>query len=239
MEIYCQELFFTYPGQSVPIFQGLSWSLKGPGFYSFFGFSGVGKSTLARLICGEISPDSGRIGLKNGEKVLYAHNSERLPGWGTIQEHLATVTPAEKGELLQELIHTCQIDSCLKKGFRGLSMGQKNRVNITRYLVQDFDLLILDEVLANVDEPARNRILLKLKHLFPDKTFVYISHNALEVARFSKRVLILPQGSGESISTVYEMQGLDQIDLEKAYPEELQKTVYNVLRTAGSGRMES
>ena len=53
-----------------------------------------------------------------------------------------------------------------------------------RYLLQDFDVLIMDESLANVDELTREKIILKIKALFPERCFLYISHNVAEVARF-------------------------------------------------------
>ncbi len=239
MEIHCRNLSYTYPGGTDPVFHGLTWSLTGPGFFSFFGFSGVGKSTLARLICKDIKPESGQLTMKGVSRVLYAHNAERLPGWGSVGDHLRGVTDRGREPLLKDLIETCRIGSCMEKGFNGLSMGQKNRVNITRYLVQDFDLLILDEVLANVDEPARNRILLSLKSWFPDKTFVYISHNALEVARFSRSVFVLPQGTDQGVDFVREISGLDQTRQRGAPPELLQQKVYSILKAAGSVLPES
>ncbi len=234
MDIRCRDLFYTYPGGTDPVFHDLNWSLAGPGFFSFFGFSGVGKSTLARLICGEIMPESGELLIEGVKNILYAHNAERLPGWGTIRNHLFAVTSEGNRSLLKELIDTCRIGSCMDKSFSGLSMGQKNRVNIARYLVQDFDILILDEVLANVDEPARNRILLNLKSWFPDKTFIYISHNALEVARFSRAVLVLPQGTENGVGFVHELKGLDQSGQSEIPPEVLQQRVYSILKAAGS-----
>ena len=70
-------------------------------------------------------------------------------------------------------------------------MGQQNRMNLIRYLIQDFDLLILDESLANVDEALRETIILAIKEIFPAKLFLYISHNLMEVARFCKDILVL------------------------------------------------
>ena len=60
------------------------------------------------------------------------------------------------------------------KRFNQLSLGQKNRINLIRYLVQDFQMLIMDESLANVDELTREQIILKIKLMFPDRLFLYI-----------------------------------------------------------------
>jgi len=69
-------------------------------------------------------------------------------------------------------------------------MGQQNRINLIRYLLQDFDLLIMDESLANVDEKSRERIILKIKSMFPNKMFLYISHNLMEVSKFCRDILV-------------------------------------------------
>ena len=78
----------------------------------------------------------------------------------------------------------------MDKRFSQLSMGQCNRVNLLRYLLQDFGVLIMDESLANVDEPTRQAILLEIKTRFPQSVFLYISHNVVEVAQFCKRIVV-------------------------------------------------
>ncbi|MCA1786225.1 MAG: nitrate ABC transporter ATP-binding protein, partial [Desulfobacteraceae bacterium] len=109
--------------------------------------------------------------------------------------------------------------------FSQLSMGQQNRMNLIRYLLQDFDLLILDESLANVDEKLRQTILLAVKELFAHKMFLYISHNLMEVARFCKDILVLTQpsrkkpskivsGQDDTNIPVLEKPSLDRIMLE-------------------------
>ena len=55
----------------------------------------------------------------------------------------------------------------MESRFAQLSLGQQNRTNLTRYLLQDFDLLIMDESLANVDELTKEKIIQKIKEMFP------------------------------------------------------------------------
>ncbi len=100
-----------------------------------------------------------------------------------------------------------KVDTLLTSRFSQLSMGQQNRMNLIRYLIQDFDLLILDESLANVDEALRETIVLAVKALFPDKLFLYISHNLMEVARFCKDILVLGNPGAEQNGLI--VRGLD------------------------------
>ncbi len=74
--------------------------------------------------------------------------------------------------------------------FSQLSLGQQNRINLIRYLLQDFDLLIMDESLANVDELTREKIILTIKATFPDRYFLYISHNVVEVSKFCREIVV-------------------------------------------------
>ena len=58
-------------------------------------------------------------------------------------------------------------------------------------------MLIMDESLANVDETTKRNIILKIKSRFADKTFLYISHNVVEVAKFCKEIVVV-RHSGKS-----------------------------------------
>lgn len=234
MHIACRHLHYTYPGADSPVFNNLDWTLEGPGFFALFGLSGTGKSTLARLISGELSPGQGEVDCPKTGCILYTHNAERIPGWGTVGAHLRSVTPASKTSLLSTILKDYGMEAYLESRFSGLSMGQKNRINLARYLVQEFDLLIADEVLANVDEPTRNHILERLKILFPQKTFLYISHNVLEVARFSQAVYVLPHASAAGTDRIHKITGLGHQEGREASEELVQERVYAILRSAAS-----
>lgn len=219
MEIGLKNITFRYQEARNPVFTQLSARLSLKGFNAFFGLSGSGKSTLARLIAGLESPCSGSIEMARGASssrgILYSWNGERLPGWQRIIDHLHRVTPEESYGLLDELTKQFGIEDLLLHRFSRLSMGQKNRVNLVRYLVQDSGLLIMDEVLANVDEPMRHHILACIKRTFPDRDIVYIAHSAAEVAAFAARVFILPQPGEEGISSIMEAEGLDLGEIQE------------------------
>ncbi|CAK8722533.1 ABC transporter domain-containing protein [Candidatus Electronema halotolerans] len=191
MLLECKELRFTYPDSRADVLNNLCFSLHEPGFNAVFGPSGVGKSSLARILAGSIAPSAGEIRTEGISTILYSYNLERLPGWATLEQHLDEAAPPGKEELRQELTAIFGLRNLMQAKFSQLSLGQRNRINLLRYLLQDFDLLIMDESLANVDEKLRERIILHIKQLFPDKMFLCISHNLLEVAKFCKDVVVL------------------------------------------------
>ncbi|MEE4608187.1 MAG: ATP-binding cassette domain-containing protein [Desulfobacteraceae bacterium] len=227
MQISCDDIALSLAGAETPVFAALSFTLKGPGFHALFGPSGIGKTTLARLLIGHVRPDAGRVGIDGCPRRLYAYNLERLPGWSSVGRHLEKITPARHRARCAELAVEFGIAPVLGQRFARLSLGQKNRVNLIRYLVQDFDLLIMDESLANVDERTREQIIAKIKTLFPDRFFLYISHNVIEVARFCQQVLVL-RGAHRRPQAVT-VPGLDGAAREAATSPALEKAMLAIM----------
>jgi len=197
MRLECNSLNFTYPDSEIAVINNLSFSMESPGFKALFGPSGVGKTSLAKIIARGNFKFDGDIITENIDTILYSYNLERLPGWSSTGNHLDKVTPPEKQSLKEQLIEIFELNNIVSSMFSQLSMGQQNRLNLIRYLLQDFDLLILDESLANVDEKLRETIILAIKELFTDKMFLYISHNLMEVSKFCDQILVFGKSSKE------------------------------------------
>ncbi|MCP4694745.1 MAG: ATP-binding cassette domain-containing protein [Desulfobacterales bacterium] len=205
--IECKNISFRYPGAEAFVFEDLSFRMESPGFYALFGPSGVGKTSLAKIIVGDITNFSGEVHAGNAATLLYSYNLERLPGWSSVGSHLEKITPSKRKGRREELVTSFGLDALLGLRFSQLSLGQKNRVNLLRYLLQDFHFLIMDESLANVDEKTREKILLKIKEMFPESYFLYISHNVVEVSKFCKEIFVL-RGSRKTVRTAA-IAGLD------------------------------
>ena len=195
MHLECKNLSYTYPGSEIAVIKNLSFSMNKPGFNALFGPSGVGKTSLAKLIASQKIIFDSRIVTENIGTILYSYNLERLPGWSSTGNHLNKVTPPGKESLKETLIEVFELRDVLGARFSKLSMGQQNRINLIRYLLQEFDLLIMDESLANVDEKLRETIIVSIKELFSDKMFLYISHNLIEVSKFCSQILVFGKAS--------------------------------------------
>jgi len=225
MLLDCRDISFKYPGSNTEVFKNMSYRISGPGFHALFGPSGVGKTTLAKMMTGEIKNFSGQISKSDIGRVLYTYNLERIPGWSTVREHLKNTTPASNKSKIEDLVTTFGMQTYINSRYSQLSLGQQNRTNLVRYMLQDFDLLIMDESLANVDEVTKENIILKMKTTFSDRCFLYISHNVAEVAKFCKQILVL-RGRHKSPQTVSILgqdhcqgQGLDKNNLERTMLE--------------------
>ena len=225
MILECRQLNFRYPGRTTAVIENLSFTMEDPGFKALFGPSGVGKTSLARIIAGSIMDETAAISMRHIDTILYSYNLERLPGWSSTGNHLDKVTPQGKEDLRDELLDIFELKEVLDSRFSQLSMGQQNRINLIRYLLQEFDLLILDESLANVDEKLREKIILAIKEKFSDKMFLYISHNLMEVSKFCSQILVFGKSRdanqhfivcGQDLKKDYQLdkQKLDQTMLE-------------------------
>jgi ABC-type multidrug transport system ATPase subunit len=230
MHIDFDRICFRYPNSTGDLFNDLSLHIAAPGFHALFGPSGVGKTTLARMLSGAVAGFSGAIRTEGVRQVFYTYNLERLPGWSGVREHFVEPTPAVNRVRMEELIAVFGIEACVGARFNRLSMGQQNRTNLVRYLLQDFDVLIMDESLANVDELTREKIILKIKALFPERCFFYISHNVAEVARFCSQILIL-RGVSKAPQVV-SVQGTDLTEGAVPIPERLERVMLEIVHAA-------
>jgi len=230
MALSCNHIFFQYPGASTEVFQGLSFSVKQPGFNALFGPSGVGKTSLAKIIVGEITGYSGKVNADGMTRLLYSYNLERLPDWSSVGRHLDKITPDSKDEHKEALVEVFGMTDYMGLRFSQLSLGQQNRINLMRYLLQDFELLIMDESLANVDEMTRESIILKIKAMFPDRYFLYISHNVVEVSKFCREIVVVrgPVKQPQTLS----LTGIDLKSHQSVDRDRLEQTMLEIMNAA-------
>jgi ABC-type multidrug transport system ATPase subunit len=230
MHLECRNIQFCYPHSANSVLVDLSLALDKPGLHGLFGPSGVGKTSLAKILAGTLQPTSGLIRAEGLQTIFYCHNLERLPGWSSVGRHLERITPPEKTALKDRLLRRFGLDTCLRRRFGKLSLGQRNRFNLVRYLVQDLQMLIMDESLANVDEHTRGTILTSIKEIFPQVFFLYISHNVIEVARFCDHIWVLrdPAKRPQAVR----IQGMDMRMAETAGPQTLEKTMLEMMNAA-------
>ena len=226
----CQRISYRYPETDNIVFNDLTFAIDGPGFHAFFGPSGVGKTSLAKIIIGQIDGFSGNVRAGGAGPLLYTYNLERLPGWSTVGTHLRKITPAGRRRRCEDLVGAFGVEACMDQRFAQLSLGQKNRVNLIRYLLQDFDVLIMDESLANVDERTREEIIVKIKNTYPEAIFVYISHNVVEVSKFCRHIFVLRNAHKQPQAVPVE--GCD-LSSEAALPKSaLEQTMLEVMNAS-------
>lgn len=191
------------------VLENLSFSIEKNEFFVLFGPSGVGKSTLLKLICGLEYVDSGKIFIDDEDvtvkpagqrKIRMAFENFTLYPHLTVFENLAGVLRNNKipKKEIDERIHATTkmlgMEAYLKRLPKQLSGGQKQRVSLGRALVMDAETYLLDEPLAHLDAKLRNELRMEfqgLKTTLGSATVVYVTHDYAEAMALGDRVCVL------------------------------------------------
>ena len=144
------------------VFQDFSYSFQKDKNYLLIGESGIGKTTLLKIIVGIIEPDKGEI-IRDFHKASMVFQEDRLcEGFNAI-ENVAIVneekSQAEVISLLEELLDK----DLLQKPVKDLSGGQKRRVVLARALLSNSGILLLDEPFTGMDQQTKEKAIACLK----------------------------------------------------------------------------
>ena len=156
------------------------------------GRNGEGKSTLLKLIAGEIKPDSGNILLKKHLRVAQLHQEVSESCVGSVHQVIKKFLPKDSPEhLAKRAISNLQLD--LNSEFSELSGGLKRRTLLAATLATMPDLLLLDEPTNHLDIKTIlhiEKVLLRWKG-----TLIFVSHDRAFVRKLSTRILELDRGT--------------------------------------------
>ncbi len=185
-----QNLTFAYPNSN-NLYDGLSFSLTSGEKFLIVGENGVGKSTLLKLIVGQLQPTSGSIIFGHHvDFAYYAQEFEILNERRTIFENLKSYdyTDIELRSLLSNFLFS---GDEVFKPISVLSPGEKARVAMAKILSTKPNFIILDEPTNHLD-PETQRIIGDNFHDFPG-TLIVVSHNPSFVEQIGiTRMLIIP-----------------------------------------------
>ena len=175
------------------------------------GISGIGKSTLLKLLLGVFSLESGEIylNMKDGEKRVVDRNMRRLFSYvpqgnfllsGTIRENISFIKDdATEEEMWNAIDFACAdfirelpmgLDTVIGEKGLGLSEGQVQRIAIARAFLSGSPIILLDEATSALDENTELKLLHNIKKL-SDKTCILISHKKAANEMCNKEVRIV------------------------------------------------
>ncbi len=178
------------------IIENTSLTIKKGDFVVITGISGIGKSTLIKLLLDVFPVHSGEIYLKlnKGSKVFIDKNIRSMFAYvpqgnfllsGTIRENISFVRPnATDEEIMAAAKIACAdfieelpkgLDTMIGENGLGLSEGQVQRVAIARAIICKCPVILLDEATSALDEATEIRLLQNIKAL-KNKTCILISH---------------------------------------------------------------
>lgn len=160
------------------IFDNFSLQIKKGNRIWLSGQSGIGKTTLIRLILGLEKAQEGQVLIKDGTKPSVVFQEDRLLPFKTALQNILLIT--DNKNLAIENLKALGLENELNTPVAELSGGMSRRVAIARALSCDFDYLILDEAFTGID--TQNTII-AIKHILKiagDKPIILISHTETE-----------------------------------------------------------
>ncbi len=208
--IRAKDVSFAYDEEKIVLSQA-DFEIKKGEFVALAGFSGIGKTTLFKLLLGFYSPDQGRLCIHTdgGEihmgadtRCLFAYVPQQsMLLSGTIRENIAFCCGDVSDEAIWAAAEVADVaeairqqpkglDTMLGERGSGMSEGQLQRLAIARAVLSGAPVLLLDECTASLDEATEERVLKRLRAL-PDRTCLCISHRpaAIEICDRVVRVV--------------------------------------------------
>lgn len=179
-------------------------------FVAVTGASGIGKSTLLKLMLGVYKPDGGAVYLTKGNEKIELDNSTRplfsyVPQGnmlfsGTLKDNVTFIVgDAGEEEIARALEISCAdrfvselpegLDTVVGEKGVGLSEGQIQRIAIARAVLSDAPVILLDEVTSALDEETEKAVLANLKTL-EGRTVIIISHKKAALSVCNKSLQI-------------------------------------------------
>lgn len=196
--IQIEDISFQYATGDRMILQHFSHTFEPSSKTAIMGATGIGKTTLFRLLLALIEPQSGHISLygdkdriavseQTREHFVYVPQGNTLLS-GTLRFNMQLAKPDATDEEIYDALHTAAadfvfelpegIDTELGERGSGLSEGQAQRIAIARGLLRPGSILLLDEISASLDEQTEQLLYNRLFARYPNKTMIFITHRA-------------------------------------------------------------
>ncbi|CAG0969298.1 partial putative ABC transporter ATP-binding/permease protein, partial [Anaerolineales bacterium] len=212
--IQLSNLSFTYPNQTIPALQNVTFDLRPLTSIAIVGPSGAGKSTLVNLLFRFWDYEAGDIAL-GGEMLKSLNQDEARAQIGlvsqnayffntSVRENLRFARRKVTQEEIESAAKAAQIHDfimSLPKGYETmigeqglrLSGGERQRLAIARAIIKDAPILILDEPTANLDVLTEKQVLETLFGIMNSKTSLLITHRLIGLENMDE-ILVMNHG---------------------------------------------
>lgn len=206
---------FSYDNNE--IYKDLSLEIADHEFLSIVGPSGVGKTTLLRLLAGFEEPSSGSI-LYDGNILTkkektnmtamvfqnYAlFKSMRVKDNIKFGLKLKKISKKEKEARVFEVAKSLSIDHLLNRYPSQLSGGEMQRVGLARSLIRDPKFFLFDEPLSNLDSSLKQSMRREIKRIYDNSNaiFMYVTHDQTEALELATKILLLSKNGIEEYAS--------------------------------------
>ena len=177
------------------LFDGLELALERGRWTCLLGPSGVGKSSLLRVIAGLEQLESGNLSVLGGASVAYMAQQDLLMPWLSALDNvsLGARLRGEKPDreralaMLERVGLGAEADALP----RTLSGGMRQRVALARTLMEDRPIVLMDEPFSALDAITRMRLQELASGLLAGRTVLLVTHDPLEALRLGERIYVM------------------------------------------------
>lgn len=176
------------------LFDDLNLSIEDGAITCLLGASGVGKTTLLKMISSLVSFE-GEI-LNVPDKISYIFQEPRLLPNLTVIENLCFAAPNASKEKIQSILEMLELSGKANSYPRILSGGEAQRVSIARAFLYDGDLILMDEGFSSLDLSLKLRLIQSFSKLWLEqkKTVLFVTHDIDEALLLAHKIHILRGG---------------------------------------------
>ncbi len=184
--IRLEHVSFHYADGDRMVVNDFSYHFKPGTKTAIMGQTGIGKTTLFRLILGLIRPTKGTVEV--GGTLCFVPQGNTLMS-GTVRYNLQLAKPEATDDEMWDVLHCAcadfvhdlpdQLDTELGERGSGLSEGQAQRIAIARGLLRPGAILLLDEISSSLDETTERELFTRLFAIRPAKTILLITHRTM------------------------------------------------------------
>lgn len=182
----------------------------GPGVTALLGMNGAGKTTMMRLVSGQIRETTGRLSVFGMEPFanpgvykklgycpeidnFYEHQSGNLFVYNLAR--LSGYSASEAKSRTAKMIAHVGMTEFADRPIAGYSKGMRQRIKLAQAMIHEPDLILLDEPLNGLDPIARHEFIEVLKSLASEgRTILVSSHILFEVEQMTRSILLLHRG---------------------------------------------
>lgn len=148
------------------------------------GTSGVGKTTLIRILMGLEKADSGKITGISHKKISAVFQDDSLCENLSVLLNIKLVCENLGNLEIENALEVLDLKGCINKRVRELSGGMKRRIAILRALLYDFDLLIMDEPFKGLDMETKYKVMDFVIGRLENKSAIIITHDMDDIKYF-------------------------------------------------------